>query len=666
MVRTKTRRESFRSLSSDPLVVYIPPPPTPLAQFVQELSKLPFSEELFPEQEPVAQGFPFIQAMTDGLWPVLLRMAEMLSIVPETERRVKEVTRRIDRLLNLGLVLQYEGKMNLAAEAFSRKVVESTEAALTRLSEDKPVRITTFWQDAAAKFFGDLVRGVRQYGEEIAGLYRQLSSENVASRELGVDAILVEDVDRRMLPYLSLENDEEYKEGLRLYVMTACLRLRFLLSTVAALKNLPIKWNQLPKDLARGEQWYLETTWINTQLLRAAAQLSDADYLEATDYATALQLAKKTDPRTLATRFFSRLSKRGWIGTEVERKIIAGLVRRSHRFIKQEIPDAAITHLTLNHFFLQVSVDDLTIERSMAIPTALGNSLSGARARGQIRLDDLFEKIDWWALSSEDFEAMIEEQTLPATFLVKGILRMPKERRGEAAVQLLESPSTLIEDYLNTEAMELILKHKLVAVTDELVSDHLEVFPKEELRTRLEAMVCEMCNQEPNPALFVRLAISLPQDEVRQIILSSRTRFDVVLFLDSEILDSVSAERAGISSREVEVFRNVFTKEQWTLLVLSDQLIIHEGAIGDPERNLSAEIPLWSEVLRNATAKQIIEGKFGRRLKSSLMEEFGEERVFRWLYESKRNVNRLWAEHCRLRDEYHQASRKSTKPRTRK
>jgi len=303
-------------------------------------------------------SFPIEYALSAGLWLIIVSFANKLNRTLATEREVGFVAQKVNHFVNLALALEYKTAdgMSAAADAFQSQVVDLVELALiygflpgmeismdewrelragkmnrfylacrkqSGVVRDVPAHLV--FQKPVALFFSDLIKKANAFGENFRESLNQIftldriNGDNFHYSEDGLDYFhLQENPDLKYFDLL--ENTEigfvsgrrsktahEFISGMwNLHELPEKLARQE--RDVRLARQLPANLNAIfaEKELSFQNMVFVDLHWLNAQILLAANDLPDRDYIFFEEYPEALAAAKAHTSEVLVRKVINR------------------------------------------------------------------------------------------------------------------------------------------------------------------------------------------------------------------------------------------------------------------------------------------------------------------------------------------------------------------------
>jgi hypothetical protein len=308
-------------------------------------------------------SFPVEYALASGLWLLIISYAKQLGMALNTEREVAIVSETVDKFVNVALVVEYQTQEGLvrAADDFEKQVVATVNRAIScgfqpgmdihmdlwrelrdgdfnrfmrycrQLRTDNteaPAHLV--FQKPVAMFFADLIKQANAFGAALkesldracklnqgyAGtFYSEYGYQMADSEEFYMRCFDVKHTELLVVQQMRA-GDGANK------ILVSIWGLRDLPGTIAksekwavVARRLPVKFREVFREPELSDTFFrVDLEWLNAQLLLAAGDLPDREFILFEEFTAALakakgytasELARETIERWKRTRGFS-------------------------------------------------------------------------------------------------------------------------------------------------------------------------------------------------------------------------------------------------------------------------------------------------------------------------------------------------------------------------
>ena len=615
-------------------------------------------------------AFPIEHAIADGLWPVLLRVAEKLGRGILTERQVVEdIAPRVDRLVNAGLVIVYP-TIDGACAAFLREVIDPVYAASRGKSGSDSDMLQAVWQRPVAKFFAVLIRVAQNYGNEIERTLTLIRDENSADKYRDITFIDV----KRPLDFQSLVSFlrlESVRADLSLrpsedpyqFVRDASRKLEDLRMRQKALMRLPLRLRTLPDDLIMvGAS--VDYQWLRTQLLLAAAQLPDREYLLGNEFMFSAQAVIAGDADEIVRSFFRRMIARGMSTPEREDTILETIVRDRLTVLKSGMVTSTVLDLELlSSLFVVLKPEHLPFDRETALRVAFGDELVTegildsllASAQVEYWRTHVMPVIVWETLTASDIERMVYRGPLPLRVLVEGVVKMDAEERARAIAWLFEA------DILTEDTVVYLMGEGMVVLTADFLASHYHKMPSD-LLARCLTDVLQKTDEDDaimkafTPAVLYAVLVRLSESDARAVIDHPSTRVPLVKHVLTEIVDPDYRASRGIATAIHTHFVSLLGNDRWYRLVFAVEICMREDEyVCGREQGAGEMMPRWNNLNGRLAIAYNLPGWLGvsARRAQQILRAYAEDDMFAWLYAGRDDLSARLGAYRVARDRYY-------------
>ncbi len=380
---------------------------------------------------------------------------------------VAEIAPRATRLINNGLVLRFPKGCDEAARQFHDRYVVPALVTVADASEGTP--LLALWGPRLADFFLDCMRASKELEDRLREQLKILRQRNRLSDVLQVCDLNI--VHEYLFDYLSFElsssgaarveatwrnnlsrNSNGWFEQLHQKLSEFPNELERYAVVQAALLALPVRANE-----CRGDVFdvcpSVEYQWLRTQLLLAAANAPDREYLLASEGMEAFAKLPRCTDNALIKRFFKRMRARGYEREASDRATLEPILRSllvALRNLSKGSRKVTIDELGRLNLFVLLSADDLV------------------RA---------VEEVNWAGLSAAEFKRRVKDDPLADPLdLAEGLLKMEDDEQQKALAFFLRS-----EHGDHPAALKCLYEAKKLPFGAAFVLDHAQGLPHEYL-----------------------------------------------------------------------------------------------------------------------------------------------------------------------------------------
>lgn len=497
------------------------------------------------------QGIPATRMVADGLWPIMIKIAEKLDISLTTEQETTRVVSPVaNRILTAGLFLRH-GEPEAAAKACA----EIIRLALSQTKAENTLAPHALWTRGIAQFFAHAVTHARQFSENLltdasalvkGNTYTKKRHSSMRNEEVMVFVNLKDLAEsvaniaactsfKASVTLLEETPLPAIKEGVtpsldycRTFLqIPARLAERKLAHRVCM--KLPCHLERLPGDAVGTEAWStIEYGWLNTQILLAAVEAPYRDYLDSQEETeTALKWLVQSGSQKVIEKTLTRLYARGLptLTQEEQGWLSSRLVSLANNAIsswaeKSPVPERFQRNVLIQH------------DSAQALELARGDTTQESVTLATNSTDywnEVVSRLNWPEMTVDTVVGIIEAKDMPFTHLEAGLAKLPVPIRLEAitkAAPELEKNAWARFDELgwipNDPALIVTLQKKMpVSIFSthfESILKHLED-RRDSHRTNLEIVFETVALMHGDPALE-RLGHTPLRESLAQILMS--------------------------------------------------------------------------------------------------------------------------------------------------
>lgn len=636
--------------------------PSPFGEFLQALHRKFGHESVTNAGHCHWTSFPLHETIAHGLWVVMLRTADKLQLPLDTKDDVvRTMAPRIDRMINLGIILEYGGA-EAAAKAFENKVVAEIAQAAKSLPQGQSAMLQDIVQLPAARFFAELIRFTTAYREQLLEVRATLASRD--RHRCGLK-ILSRDTIATATRHLTLQDDSDWEPdwesvAAELEALNGNIRLQGVLA------KMPVKQTeyqlQLQAERAQENPPSIETDWLNTELLLAAANLPNRGFIDVIEeYSKCVKALRRMTDETLSKRFFKRLGANRVSLTAHETDTLKNLVTERIRHLR--VHSERFSLESAPNIIFCLDLRSPALDETTALDLALyhaGNRGEEHKALDEVVGRHLAAKIPWAELTAHKIKYIAQNKVVPPEEIAKGIGMMRQDQRRKATKYLLET----FEKRLDPKTLDVLTRTGLMKITLIFLSNNMARLPKRVLEDNLPRTI-RLSNDRKDPIhqrmdvtrLFMRMIAQLDSEAVRQILDDPTLRDPMVSMVENDFwLNGTFGSKHN--PKLVRRFLKKVGEDLWRHYVMACELTLRESAYGEsPEVILKEKIflPPWEELedddihwFRPSEAMGLSKAHARVLLKTT----FTEDKIFLWLHEAHDTPRKLLAEYHKKRELY--------------
>ncbi len=633
----------------------------PFAQFTALLHE----QQSVPETTTMQGGahwsdLPIERLLADGLWPMILRAGEKMNRQTRTAQQILEVARKLDSFINVGLLVRYATIAD-AAQAFIAEVVRPVEVRMSTMDADIITPFTKLWQIPVAQFLAGLVRAAQEWRDGLARTLAEIERDDEADevRRIAIMGWDFGELDMsRLVAALDFESNKSFaEEGYvtipEYHAHAARLRERQLL-----FRALPYHVDRLPDGVYYGAVATIADTWLQTQLLLAAADLPDREYIASGEYAAAIRALRECGVEVVVSRFGERMQRRASTLSRVmlervsaEARIVAGRLLAWGE---------VLTDTAVGELFVLVVPEEVTLSHIEAMGVATGASAGEmvdakvGRDPGYLRTH-IFPQIEWVSVTEQEVCDLCHAGVMPIALVAAGVAKMPAGRRKLAIQWMLE------HEYLTEEAVGVLLDAWAVDLTPAFVAWTASLIPSVHLERYLPNLLHEMARSEKMRREFsvdalVTILQKLPDAALDALFTNPRLRLELAEYVVSPVNGETIERRPSKDAiAQCKRLRKIIGEDRWYRFVLANEILSRIGLYRHPERQ-DPEWPMgpWEDTARDRDIARTYAKLLAVRMRDvpELFARYSEEEVLGWLWEARPDCAKLLERFRRDRELY--------------
>lgn len=639
---------------------------SPFRFFLQDLLKKHAEEAVTNAGHAHWFSFPIQEALADGLWVIMLKTAQKIGLSLDTKMHVlKDIAPRINRMVNAGMILEY-GDGHAAAEAFEKDVV----APIMRNMASMPVGQVDLLQHVVqlqvAQFFANLIRAATAYRKHL-----QVAIEMLHAGDWHPSGL-------RVLYETSTQTAEEYVCRLRLedrdakwepvweQVTNELESIKSRIQLQRAFARMPAKQTAFQVRLqAEGARHLsVEVDWLNTELLLAAANLPNRDFIDVVeDYRRCVKAIRRISADTLVKRFFKRLQASH-----------VNLSGPGATMIEEEVRDRIESLRSLHPRFAVVSPPNIMYRLDLKDPRLDSHiALDLAIHHERYTLDDekappdeiagrrLAAKIRWGELKTEQIRDMAQNSLVPSDEIARGITLMPHEERRRSAKCLMDS----FEKKVDVKTLAVLTQTGLVKITPIFIHNNLSRLPRSVLAEALPDVIRRSRDKDDPYAqrqdlerLILRMVNRLSAKQAREVLDSPALRQPMVTIMEEAYWDDAGRSKHRISHKMFKRFLDRVGDDLWRRYVLSVELSLRRSTYQATAQEVIKDdlfLPQWSDLEDDKEhwfRPSELMGLNPDQVRTLIRAKYTEDEIFLWLHADHDTPRKLMAAYHRDRKRY--------------
>lgn len=603
-------------------------------------------------------SLPVEDVLVSGLWPVLVRMAELLQIPLGTSSQVTRVTEPVNRYISAGLELLFETPEQ-AAEQFTVEISAATQKVRTH---DVQV-LSSIFLEPSARFFG---RAVKVTMDELARLEQlriQISDRNTNVAQdrrftfldrsiLGSVEFILQRFRLSTSTNWSDQKNASYWAGsqIRQWVENAQASLQ----DIDALARLSLRLKNLPKDLTSMDDVCVTGNWMTTQLLLSALAIEDLDreHIEQSEISLANEAFEHELDQTIVDRFVQRMRDRNSELDESSERIVRLYADSSCRLLRESCKNHPSS---MPHALIRMDLDLMEFDHQRAVIELTEGGDVGRTPlimRGQLR-ERIRQAIDWSQLTKDE---------------IKRLVRSGELRIAELASQLDRlNPAVhdcVAKTYLNSDIRELNPDILVDFFRRGLLSDDLSLLERvidrvgaDEVLQMLESLVV-VFKQSPDNVLkdeHLRLFLLLVRHasfSVSRELMEREDLREAFCLLVLTIRDQAKRAREKTNLLSEEGLFLAKWRPFYESAIVSEIAVLREDVYAHPDRNdedvIHDAIIAWNRIAQSSFGKGFAEDcGVETSIFARLLRDLPEESAFRWRFAGQPDLDERWERYAK-------------------
>jgi hypothetical protein len=629
-------------------------------------------------------GAPIEAIIAQGLWPIMLKVAEKQRMTLGTETNVlKHIAPKVEQMINIGIMLAY-GSPEIAAEEFKKRVLCGI-----KIDNSKAKSFAEVVQMPVAKFFAQILKVIAPARESLLKNLKKTVERNRAfahcvyiSEDLPLGSFpalsrihtLAKKMDEH-LPHLGY-HDSDYDE-----LGSIGDALMAYQTGIALLKKLPVKFMDIHRSGTElsGKFIAINSEWLYTQIVMAANQAPiDEGSISTEQYATMIRHFKTMSVEEILAAVFHRFEQRGVnrsVWNEAEQDILEATILLAIKKIKDYKPEG-IHHLILTYYDFTANFQE---ERNFSHKEALKLATTGNPSlRNQLFNDKAAQakinaSLSWEAIHPNEVIEILACGIIPILDVARGVLRTDRSMKTVTSDSWIIG-RTLAEDVRGRpdrtdEAEELLrnngfLEHEKVQPVKLDYLENPSVIPQEEkpdfiLKT-LRALQDEFYDSE-KLTRFILFVADTDYKFARNFFARADIRQTLYRFLEAELLNKDRRNLNRVSGTECDSFITSIGRQTWIKFKLTAEINMREmDYAGSKQHILENLAEGWHQPWRELEshpdkyARPSFESRVDSKTIAKLVrtKEFSEAGIFRWFHEADPECETKLKKYLRNRDRY--------------
>jgi hypothetical protein len=626
-------------------------------------------------------GFPILTLMAQGLWPIMMKIAEKQDMHLGTETNIlKQIAPKAEQMLNIGIMLCY-GSAENAAQEFMRYITESLQSVNT-----KPRSLAAVVQKPVAKFFASMLKAIAPTREKLLSKLAKLNRDNHVS---SVFSYVPGHKNQAGLPSIdslyhlgkNMDGRTRFTEGYTFNFHNLCLIGDALMAYEMAIrvaKKLPFRLSDISdqETMGRIEKIHVVDEWLVTQMILAATNAPiTAGSVGTENYLKAVSECQSLTEDKIIAKTLARFKKRGspisaWTAEELY--WLETMMHDHSAFIFQELDPTGIHHSVLTHYNFDAAV---TEKATMPHSQVLALAKTKEPLRSKLLADaqaiaDISMSLDWKRVLIDDIHELVQAAIIPPEDIAKGMLKMQNYdtalgKMWQDACKELKAGRNI--EYATPAAIEILTKHGLLKPKKEPKVTYREdptLIPPGEKANYLKKFLQELQKDEGYNSASVEHVMQIAKSEAtfaRNFFSQPDVREYCFIFFLSTLTSKQERRSFGISDLEFQTFQLLVGKKLWLKFLLSVEVLFRNDeytSINKDGSGTSTEGPMppWQkleeykdECQRPSQSCTYSPKQISLLLKTS---EFSEKSIFCWYHETDPNLEANLKKYLKARDRY--------------
>ena len=597
------------------------------------------------------KAMPVERFVADSIMPVLIQAANLTGLHAHTELQIQALARRVHPFLDVGLRLCYPSG-EAAARAFGQAVADG----LKQQKRASPVPAAVLWTGAGARFFASIVKTAAEYGKEIRELAKKIHGKNevVINRTVWRTIESLHDQQTWALEFSIKGDDASWPSTREICHMREYLAWREQLQESLQIL-LPSPENTRGHTIGPVSDSPIEERWFQTQILRAVLRLPFGENVTAPQYTQGIRTLKKLETDEITSRFFASSGQKASRLSPAQRQILSAHLRmlvdpsfdgdkRCMRAWGDGVDHAANDRVCVRWKPEEFVVTDPLEVALGVVPNPFASIPRAARASLVQRR--ILRYIRWDKLSLDDFDRLLETGVIPAETVFTRLQKMGARGLPILKKHLRHPEAESVRTFL--------LNRKSVQADLPFFMSYGKTLSEKEWRRLLPKLFLCLSGHgtersEDIVSLLAVAAARLNQNGNNSGLGAARWRQELVKALYREgVLEALARIRSNWDKENAfSLFVSAIGGETaWHRLVLACEIHHRMGLYREwkkahrddpipcPWQDLGTDGSEWMDL------PHILGLTEGRLLK--LLEWATEPAVFAWMFEHRKDKERLW------------------------
>ena len=651
---------------------------TPFAKFMAALLSKSSPTKISMIGTAVWSDIPYDVIVGHGLWMILEqssgqsmeqdseKASKKRNVSLSTESNINELSHVVGHLINMGMMLVYKSHVH-AANAFISDVIIPRMEQLRATSHKSPMSVAEQWRVPVAQFFAPLIKRAKEHRQEVLALAHAIIEQNILRTgendgiRAGIPLVDADWINTLALHAATLsihvpvrELDHTLQVGALIYkdLRSALPRLHQTALEVSLFSKLKTLMSKLPVGTFKNFS-SICAGFVPTQILLACLTSETNDYLDARNYAKAIQILNQSSDEEVTERTVARIISRMKPLSDVELALLTELVQQRIPSTRKLSPKMGLHEQ--QELFIYVRPEDVINSPELALEYATGRAVTTSEPTGprsaQRKADlkqRLASSIDWHSIDIEQFQRVLAEESLLPEQLADGIARMEKTVQETAVQKLLQS------GYCSRAGIARLIQHRLVIPDQGFVIEFAHLVPSAHVR---DAFVRELKGFVSYHVYLLHLALHMKPSDAVEIFECVEFRVEIIKLI-SEISSSPNTKNQHLAD-----LKTLVGAELWTKLVLSCDIELRKVEYRHRRRPTkkckTKPLARWQDSWKPEQAHglyALAATLFVPPLEAkAILLRHSEASIFQWLHEGDPQRTRALTNYMRVRHTYYKS-----------
>jgi hypothetical protein len=569
---------------------------------------------------------PLDTIVLSGAWVVMQKLAQILGENLTTAHNAESVAKRVNRLLEAGILLVYMTPQ-VAADRFFNEVIllvrraqalgyapgmdvpmnawkrllagderEFVRALPMQYDASKPGKLIDFWLRPSAMFFANLVKTARDYRARLEHIRRRIETENLIARAGAIEVLAITNgmwvSDTLALTLYFLDETSDDNAPLPSTLIAAELMGVRTLTEISAFRAFRIVPTNMAKHTAHLVS--VNNEWLSTQVLLAFTDEDEGvdELPSASAYLTTLRAVHSSSDAEVTAKTLSRLNRR------LRRKLDDAEKEAVERAIATRITEMRkwdaerIGIYTPDAVFVRLKDSDILLDHETALAIAKDEEIVPHKSIRKSNVDmkawlfRVVSSIVWEQITETDAKKIARVGVLPVELVVE-ILDRCDARVARAYVQ------EIMNGHTDKKALNLLIRAGHVNITPDLINARVADFDTETLATKIPEIFAVASEADRQTMCSFWVALGNTPSEAARALVNERSRRKSLCVVCDEVVRS-----QDVLLKTTDKVHETLGGALFTMLLLgSAALALHEMRNGGKE---ARDVP-WIKVFDNRT-----------------------------------------------------------------